>query len=72
MAKRGPAGPPEARGPKHMPFVPFGESGTGCVRQLVGRSVTLSSAGRDKTASGYWCVYELVFWFTAILINITH
>ena len=29
--------------------------------RLVGRSVTLSSAGRDKTASSYCCEYELVF-----------
>ena len=29
MAKQGPAGLAEARGPKPVPFVPIGESGTG-------------------------------------------
>ena len=28
MANRGPTGPPEARGPRHVPFVPLGETGT--------------------------------------------
>ena len=32
----------------------------GCVRPSVGRSVTLLSADRDKTASGFCRVYELV------------
>ena len=40
MAKRGPAGPPEARGLRPMPFVPIGESGTG---YLVGRLATFWS-----------------------------
>ena len=35
------------------------------MRGSVGRSVTFLSAGRDKTASGYCRVYELVIRFKA-------
>ena len=42
------------------------------VRLSVGPSITLLSAGRDKTASGYCYVYKLVFSFYCILATKMH